>query len=104
VHLLIVGKLSVRVNAVPVDVIGVNGVAPDSVSQGDTALDKFVRSSILNVDPSLVGKLRPLSAEKTAICRCVPRAAIVAVASLHEAGIEVANNGDVARALVLSNI
>jgi hypothetical protein len=38
-HPLVLGKLIVRVNAVPVDVIGVNGVTSDSVSQGDAPLD-----------------------------------------------------------------
>ena len=102
-HLLILRKLIVGINAVAIDIIGVDGIASDLISQGNTALDKLVRGSVLDINPSLVGELRPLSAEKSAICRCIPRAVIIAVARLHKAGIEVANDGDVARGLCLGS-
>ena len=102
-YLFVLRKRVVRIHAVSVNIVRVNGIASKIIGECDASLDQIMRGLVLDVDPTLVWEFRPDVSEQVAVFRSIPCDIVVAVTSLNQTGAEVADDEDVG-VLVLRKI
>ena len=83
------------VQAIPIDIVGINAITANLAGEVDAALDEVAGSLVPDVDPCLVREVGVALPEQATVSGSIPDGVPVTVAFLDEAGVEVADDGRV---------